>query len=179
MLRDFCWKSARLLQKTLMTGLNQTSGLSNLLPAFYLGFFTFQFFVNREEVFDFAEDMPGKIAVVLDSLMSGAPCRHGEDLLIFYFLIQHIEQTHWPGLHNTARKSRVRRQHQDVQRVAVFTQRARDKSVLARVMHGGIKRSIQPENVERLVVLVFVGLPLRDLDYCSNCLRSVLADWQY
>jgi len=82
--------------------------------------------------------------------------------------VAHSENAERAAIDLAAGKGRLVQQDENIERVAVFVQRARDEPVLAGVVHRRIKHAIQPEQARRLIQLVFVLAPLRDLDNRRN-----------
>ena len=62
---------------------------------------------------------------------------------------------------------------EDVERIVVFMQRARNEAVVARVVHGGIQHAIELELSGILVELVLVARARRNLDDRRDQLRHV------
>ena len=69
-----------------------------------------------------------------------------------------------PAPDQTARKGRLRDQHQGVERIAVLTEGALDVAVVGRVLGRGEQRAVEPDPTGLVIYLVLVLLTLRDLD---------------
>jgi hypothetical protein len=67
-------------------------------------------------------------------------------------------------------------QHEDVQRVTIIAQGARNTSILARVVDGGEQRAVQAENMQSLVVFILVGVTAGNLDDGVDQVWGVCSD---
>ena len=150
-------------------------GGGDILPAQHGRFFVFQVFVNVEKVDDFFEDVRGQIGQMLNALKARVGGGDGQDLLIRAFLVAHHQDAQRPGGDQAAGKSRLGRNDENIQRVAVFGQRVANPAIIKRVKQRRIQRPIQLEDAQIMVIFVFVGRPLRDFDNHVDDDRSLIA----
>jgi len=164
----------------LFRGVNHlVAGIGGVVPAPYLNALAFKVFVDREEVGNLFEHVRvdvGKVPHIVETRIILADSQH---FLVQHALIEHLKQADGAHLLHAARKTGTRHQHQHVQRVAVIAQRGRNKAIVARVVHRRMQVAVQLEDVQLLVVFVFLGPILGDLDDRAKNLRRAIADGQF
>ena len=80
-----------------------------------------------------------------------------------------IEKPDRPGLVNASRKARRISQYQDIERVAILSERLRNKAVFAWIMNRRIEIPVQPKHMKLLVVFILVYAVQRNFNHrCHN-----------
>src|SRR5918996_143499 len=95
-------------------------------------------------------------------------CWHAEYLLIWAFLIPHLEQANGFGLDDASREGGFPHQDQGIQGVAVRGQSVQDESVIAGVVYRRKEHPVKPERLSFHVILVLVPASLGDLYHYVN-----------
>jgi hypothetical protein len=111
-----------------------------------------------------------------DILIARIALSNTEHLLIALTLIGHLEQADGTYFHHAARKAGSVHQDECIERIAIVAQRRRDKAIVSGVMHRRIEVSVQPEDMEFLVVLVLVDSLEWNLDDGIDHFRRFCAD---
>ena len=90
--------------------------------------------------------------------------RHGQDLVVRALLVAHLEHPYGLGVQQAARERGLLDQHEDVHLVAVLRERARDVTVVGRVVDRTEQDPVQLDLPALVVVLVLVTAALGHLD---------------
>src|SRR3989344_5707356 len=106
-----------------------------VMPSFNFDFFAFEGFVDLKEVCNFAQNMFVDVLDVLGFFKARVIVRHALDFFVLFPFVNHVEHSYWPCLDKGHRKSRKAQQDKTVKRVAIFSKRLRDESIIAWVMH--------------------------------------------
>lgn len=153
-------------------------GMGGLTPAADFGAFAFELFVDSEEMLNFAKDVRGEVSMIVDLGVGGAANRNGQHLFVGYLLIQHFQNANGPGLDQATSEGGLKNQHEDVQGISVRRQCAGNETVIAGVMNRSVERAVESEDVQSLIVFVFVSLSAWDFDDGINDAGSMGASRQ-
>lgn len=107
----------------------------------------------RVDVFDVLFVRPRRVVV-----------RNHQELRIVTGFVDHMQHADWVAGDQATRERRLSQQDQDVERVAILAERIEQKTVIRRVVRASTQRAIKDDSAIRLVELVLVAAPLRDLD---------------
>ena len=140
------------------------TGVGCVVPAFDFNALAFEIFVDGEEVGDFLNEVRVDVGVVPDVGVARVVFAHGDDFLVEDTLVEHLEETDGANLLHAAGKTWTGNQNQNIQRIAILTQRGRNKAVIAGVMNRRVQIAVEFEDVQFFVVLEFVGVVLGDLN---------------
>ena len=117
---------------------------------------------------NFIEGMGRQLSNVPISRQGGVTEGHGDNFFVDRSLVHHFNDPDGKALHEGQRDDGLLAHHQYVERVAVFGVGTRDESVIGRIVGGGVKHPVQPEQTGFLVELVFVFPALGDFDDSSE-----------
>ena len=92
--------------------------------------------VDREEVLDLLEKVLRHVGDVEVLLVVRIVHRHGEDLVVRLAAVEHLQHADRAHVDLAAGKRRLVDAHEHVERIVVLVQRARNESVVARIVHG-------------------------------------------
>src|SRR5581483_6947970 len=101
------------------------------------------------------------------------------NFFVEHALVEHFEQADGTDLHDAAREAGRVNQHQHIEGIAIVRERGGDETVVARVVDGRVEVAVKAEDVELLVVLVFVDALGRNLDDDVKDLGCFFADGQF
>src|SRR5688572_17395186 len=87
-----------------------------------------------------------------------------DDLVVLALLVPHAQHADRLGAQHAQRHHGLLTKYQHVQRIAIVAERAREKSVVRRIVDGRVEDAIEPEQTRRLVQLVLDLRSLRNLD---------------
>lgn len=104
----------------------------------------------------------------VNTVIARIAIRHCQNLLIVFRLIDHVQNAYGADVHQAPGEARFINQDQRVKRIAIVAERAWNEAVIARIMHGGVKRAIEPEDAEISVVFIFVRRIFWNLDDGAN-----------
>ena len=104
--------------------------------------------------------------------------RNCDDLVVRLAAVEHLQNAERAAIDLTAGKRRLVDADDDVERVVILMQRARDEAVVAGIMHRRKQNAVEAELSADLVELVLVAAASRNFDYCSDHFRRVRADWK-
>ncbi len=107
-------------------------------PTFDLSLDSLQFFVDGEEVLNFAPGMREHLIDGVNALKARIAVGYGEDLLIALGVIEHLQHADRPCFHHAAGKARLVYQDDDVEGIAILGERTGDEAVVAGVVKGRI-----------------------------------------
>src|SRR5262245_36063691 len=119
---------------------------------------------------DLLEIMRGEVGDVEVLVMLGVVTRDGEDLVVRLTAIQHLEHADRAYVDLAPGERRLVDAHENVERISVLVQRARNEPVIAGIVHRRVQHAIELERTVFLVELVLVSAPARDLDYRGDFL---------
>lgn len=128
----------------------------------------FQFLVNREKVFDFSFDMREDIVERFYLVAPWISKRHRKNFMIDLVAIDHVENTNRPYVAEASREARIANHSEDVERIAILCDRARNETVVAGIMNWGVQRAAQFEHAQRVIELIFVAGVLRNFHHHSQ-----------
>src|SRR6202171_1252008 len=120
--------------------------------------------VDMEEMLHFPQIMLRKIGNVEVLMVIRVVAGHGNDLVVGLAAIEHLEHAKRPAVDLTSRKRGLIDADEDVQRIAVLMQGARNEPVVAGIVHGGVQNTVEPDQPRLLVQLVFVAAATGYLD---------------
>src|SRR5438105_4514908 len=104
--------------------------------------------------------------------------RYRDDFVVGLAAIQHFQNAERTTVDLTAGKRRLVDAHENVERVAVFMERAWNEAVITWIMHGGKQNAIETKLSGSFVELVFIAASSRNLDHCSDALGRMRSDWE-
>ena len=99
--------------------------------------------------------------------------RHRQNLVVGLSAIQHLEHAHRAAVDLAAGKRWLGNVHENVERIAILVQGARNESVVSWIMHRRVEHAIESNHAARLVQLVFVSAAGRNLDYRGDVVRRM------
>jgi len=99
--------------------------------------------------------------------------RHCQNLVVGLPAIEHLEDAERPAIDLTTRKRGLVDADENVQRIPVLMQSARDETVVAGIVHGTEQDAVELEHPAHLVELVLVSAARRDLDDRGDLLGRV------
>jgi hypothetical protein len=135
----------------------------------------FEILVNREEMFNFTENVRMDVRVILQFDIPRIPRRVSDDLLITDAVVQHFEKSNWANVAEASREAGHITKHEDVEWVAVLGNRLGDETVVARIVDWGMQVAVQDEDLQIEIILILVDAVLRDLDDRGDDFRGLLA----
>jgi hypothetical protein len=150
-------------------------GEGGVAPSFDFNALSFEVLVDGEEMGDLTEHVRIDLGEVPNVLVSGVAFAYTEDLLVTETLVEHLEHADGADLHDASGETGGIDEDEAVDRIAVVGQGAWDKAVVAGVVDGGVEVAVETEDVEILVVLVFVDSLVGDLDDGVDDLGAVVA----
>jgi len=121
-------------------------------------------FVDREEVLDFGEDVFGQVCDVFPLVHLGFFEGDGDDFFVEFVVICHGEDTNRVAFDEAHGLELLGAEHEDVERISVISQGARDEAVVGRVVGRGVQDAVELEHASRLVHLVFLLAAFGNLD---------------
>src|ERR1700693_3668200 len=107
-----------------------------LLPSYDLYAATLQILVDMEEVLHFLQIMLREIGDVEVLVVIRVVTRHRQNLVVGLPAVEHLEHAERPAVDLATRKGRLIDADENVQRITIFVQGARDESVVAGIVHG-------------------------------------------
>ncbi len=90
--------------------------------------------------------------------------RDREHLIIRFPVVNHAEKPDRSSDHQASSKRRLGHKDQYVERIIVERERPRRKSIVSGIIHGRMKGTIKPENVQLLVVFVLIARSAGDFN---------------
>jgi hypothetical protein len=150
-----------------------------ILPPFDLHALALKVLIDGEKVSNFLQHVRINLGIVPDVAVTRIVLAYGEDLLVENPLVEHLKQADGAHLHHAAGKTRCIHQYQHIERVAIIAQGRWHKAVVAGVVHRGVEVAVEPEDVELLIVLVFVNAFRRDFDHDVEHFRRFFADGEF
>jgi len=145
-------------------------------PAFDFDSLALKVLINGEEVGDLAEHVGIDLGEVPDVLVSGIPFANAENLLITKALVKHFKNADGANLHDAAGEAGGIDEDEAIDGVTVVGEGAGDEAIVAGIVDGRVEVAVETEDVEILVVLVFVDALVWDLDDGVNDLWGLLPD---
>src|SRR2546423_50103 len=106
-------------------------------------------------------------------MVVGIVAGHPENLVVGLATIEHLEHPERPAVDLTSRKGRLVDVDEDVERVAILVQCARNEAVIARIVHRRIQHPVESNHPTRLIQLVFVAASGRNLDDRGDVVRRM------
>src|SRR6266496_5515934 len=149
-----------------------------LLPTHDLDPPPFQILVDMEEMLHFLQIMLRKISYVEVLVVVRVMTRHRQNFVIWLTSIEHLQNTQWSAVDLAAGKCRLGDVDEDIERVAILVQRARDESIISRIMNSGIEHAVEANHAGGLVQLVFVAASGWYLDHGRHVVRRMNPGWQ-
>lgn len=149
------------------------AGKSRVAPSLDFNALAFEILVDGEEVGDLPEHVGVDLGEVPDILVAWISFTYAENFLIAEPLVQHLKDTDGTDLHDTPRKAGCVDQDKTVDRIAIVSKSTGDKPVVARVMNGGVEVAVETEDIQFLVVLVFVAAFVGNLDHSVDDLGAL------
>jgi hypothetical protein len=110
------------------------NGRSSIVPTLRLGVDAFELLVRGEEVFHFAKIVTGHVVQVVVFGEKRVGIRYAQNFEIVQAAVLHAKQADDASLNQTAAERRLVDHHQNIEGVAVFGQRLRNKAVVARIV---------------------------------------------
>ena len=89
---------------------------------------------------------------------------NGENFLIGLGTVNHAQEADGADFDETAAEGRFFGDGEDVERVAIFAERAGNEAVVAGIVHRRIEEAVEAENAEGLVVFILVARVFGDFD---------------
>ena len=102
--------------------------------------------------------------------------RHRDDFVVRFAAINHLHEADRSHRDEDAGGNRVGREHDDVERIAVFPKRLRREAVVARIRGSGEIDTVELDEARLFVDLVLVVRAFRYLNDDVEFLRGVLAE---
>ena len=155
------------------------TGERGVAPAFDFDSFSFEIFVDGEEVGDLAEHVRVDFGEVPDVFVAWVAFADAEDLLVAEALVEHLEYADGANLHDAAGKAGGVDKDETVERVAIVGESAGDETVVAGIVDGGVEVAVETEDVKFFVVLVFVDALVGDFDDGVDDLGAVRPDGEF
>jgi phosphoribosylformylglycinamidine synthase PurS subunit len=152
--------------------------MARILPALDFNPLSLQVLVDGKEMGDLQQGVRINLAVIPHVLVSWIVLADRQHLLIGLPLIEHVQYANGAHFHHTAGEAGRIHQHQDIQRIAVEAQCAREESVVAGIMDWGIEITIETKNVQLFVVFELIDPFERNLDYRIHRFRNSFSDGQ-
>jgi len=152
---------------------DEVTGFAWTAPSSHFRAFSFQLFIDREEVLDLAKVVRKNLVHGVNLIEARVAIGYREDFLVGLILVHHVQEPDRAHGDEDAGIAGLVDERDDVEGVAVFGQGARDESIVAGVVHGGVERSIEAENAELAVVLVLVARVFWDFDDHPNNLGAI------
>ena len=90
--------------------------------------------------------------------------RQGDDLFVHFPAVLHRDHADRKAADERAVQNRFGTHHEDVERVPVLRERARNKSVVRGIVGRRVEHAVQDQHPGLFVEFVFLFLPLGDLD---------------
>jgi hypothetical protein len=172
--RDWLGNGVDLVVEEALLGFEDlVASKGGVAPALDFDTLAFEVLVDGEEVGDLLEHMRVDLGEVPDVLVAGVVLSDAENLLIAEALVEHLENTDGPDLHDAAGEAGSVDEDEAVEGVAVVAEGAGDEAIVAGVVDGGVEITIEAEDVEIFVVLVFVDTLVGNLDDCVDDLGAV------
>src|ERR1700738_3748037 len=136
---------------------DHASGHFTFLPSDNLHAPSLEILVDMEEMLHFPQIMLRKIGNVEILVVIRIVAGDGDDLVVRLPAIEHLEHSQRPAIDLTTRKRRLIDADENVERIAVLVQGARNESVVAGIVHGRVQNPIEPDEPGLLVQLVLVA----------------------
>src|SRR6478735_11843473 len=136
---------------------NDLPGIIDMVPPENLGVFRLKQFVGGEKRFNLLQPCLAQIVKRVHVVESWIADWHRQHFEIRPLFVMHIETAKWAGFNHAAGERRLLHQDENIQVIAIFTQRVRNPSIVAWVMHRGVEHPIELESSQFLVVLVLVS----------------------
>ena len=146
-------------------------GSGTVLDFLEAGIGVLEGFVNREEVLDFGEDVLGQVGDVLPLVHLGLFEGDGDDFFIEFVVVSHGEDADRVAFDEAHGLELFRAQDENVERVTIIGQGARDETVVGRVVGRGVQDAVKLEHAGSLVHLVFLLATLGNFDDGNEFLR--------
>ena len=127
---------------------------------------------------DLAQLVREDLRVVVDLGVVGLTDRDREDLVVGLPVVDHGEQPDRSRLHEAPREGRLGDEDQHVERVVVEGERPWYETVIAGIIHRRVQRPVQLEDVERLIIFVFISRAARDFDDDVDLFRCFFTERQ-
>ena len=142
--------------------------LFRVIPAFPVGALDtltgLEVLVDLEEVLDLESVELRNVGELLPADLALVTNGDRDDLVVAARLVTHAEHSQCAAANQAAGERRLFEKDEDVERVAVFAERPFDESVVIGVSGCCKEHAIEPDATIVMVDLVFIAIPLRDLD---------------
>ena len=116
--------------------------------------FMFQSLIYFEEVHHFVEHVVGQFVDVVIIVIRGVFERNGDDFFVQRTAVYHLDDADRIAIDEGHGINRFPAEHQDVQRIAVFRQRAGNETVIGGIYSRGIQDSVQLQKPRFLIEFV-------------------------
>src|SRR6185437_16795948 len=100
---------------------------------------------------DLAAEMEKQVFDAGDLVVEGIVFLDGEDFLVRLGTVNHAQEADGADFDETAAEGRFFGDGEDVERVAIFAERAGNEAVVAGIVHRRIEEAVEAENAEGLV----------------------------
>jgi hypothetical protein len=119
------------------------------------------------------------VGVVPDVIVAGVIFADGEDFFVEDTLVEHLEKADGADFLDASGKAGARDKDEHIEGVAVVAEGGGNEAVVAGVVDGGVEVAVELEDVQLLVVLVFLGAVLGDFNDRAKDFGGTIADGKF
>jgi hypothetical protein len=113
---------------------------------------------------DLAEHVGVDLGEVPNVFVARVVFADAEDFLVAEALVEHLQNADGTNLHDAAGEAGSVDEDEDVEGIAVVGEGAGDEAIVPGIVDGRVKIAVETEDVEFLVVLVFIAALVGDFD---------------
>jgi hypothetical protein len=113
---------------------------------------------------DLAKHVGVDLGEVPDVFVARVVFADAEDLFVAESLVEHLQNADWTYLHDATGETGSVNEDEDVERIAVVGEGAGDEAIVTGIVDGRVEIAVETEDVEFLVVFVFIAALVGDFD---------------